>query len=139
LLGMPGAPAYTVSKHAAVAYAEWLSATYGHRGITVQALCPLGVRTTMLDETNLAGRVLLRPSAIEPTAVADCVATALTDSRFLILPHPEVAQMYDRRVSDAATWLSETQQFQRLLDTASRAGDPDRWLAQLRGTTDHGR
>jgi NAD(P)-dependent dehydrogenase (short-subunit alcohol dehydrogenase family) len=43
-----GSAPYAVTKHAALAYAEWLRATYAHRGLIVQALCPQGVRTDML-------------------------------------------------------------------------------------------
>lgn len=110
LLMMPGAPAYTATKHAALAHAEWLSATYGHRGITVQALCPQGVRTDMARTDTPEGAVMLAPTLIETDDVLPAVFEALDDDRFLILPHPEVAG-YER----------------------ARAGDRDRWLAGMRG------
>ena len=90
LLAMPGTAPYTVTKHAALSFAEWLGFTYAHRGITVQAICPLGVRTPMLPADGPASK-LLGDAAIEPDAVADAVIAGIADGRFLILPHPEVA------------------------------------------------
>ena len=60
LLTMPGTAPYSVTKHAALAFAEWLAVTYAHRGLTVQAICPLGVRTAMLDGSDRAGREAAR-------------------------------------------------------------------------------
>ncbi|MGH3316017.1 MAG: SDR family oxidoreductase, partial [Nocardioidaceae bacterium] len=94
LLTMLGGAPYSVSKHAALAHAEWLSATYGHRGITVQCICPQGVRTQMLADAGPAGEVLMAATALEPEDVADVVMEALRDDRFLVLPHPEVADYY---------------------------------------------
>ncbi len=116
LLTMLGAAPYSVSKHAALAFAEWMSATYRHRGITVQALCPQGVRTPMLETTGGIGNMILGESAIEPEQVADTVVEALGEARFLILPHPEVAQMYARRAGDADRWLRGMNKIQRRAD-----------------------
>ena len=113
LLTMLGAAPYSVTKHGALAFAEWMSATYRHRGITVQAVCPQGVRTPMLEATGEAGKTILGESAIEPEQVADAVVEALGDDRFLILPHPEVAQMYARRATDADRWLRGMNKMQR--------------------------
>ncbi len=113
LLTMLGAAPYSVTKHAALGFAEWLSATYRHRGITVQALCPQGVRTPMLEATGEIGQLILGESAIEPEAVAACVIGALGDGQFLILPHPEVAQMYARRAADTDRWLTSMNKLQR--------------------------
>ena len=99
LLTMLGSAPYAVSKHAAVAFAEWLSATYGHRGIVVQAICPQGVRTRMLEEAGPIADVLIRDGALEPEDVADAVWQGLQDDRFLILPHPEVAEYYVGRAT----------------------------------------
>jgi NAD(P)-dependent dehydrogenase (short-subunit alcohol dehydrogenase family) len=115
LLTMLGAPAYSVSKHGALAFAEWLSATYGERGITVQALCPQGVRTAMLDASGPAGELLLAPTAISPRAVADAVMAGLDDGAFLILPHPEVAAYYAGRAADTDRWLAGMRRAQRML------------------------
>ncbi len=105
LLSMIGAAPYSVSKHAAVAFAEWLSLTYGDKGIVVQALCPQGVRTPMLDAAGDLRDLLSAQGALTPAAVADVVWAALQDDRFLILPHPEVADFYRYRASDTDGWL----------------------------------
>ena len=109
LLSIPGAAPYAVTKHAALAFAEWLSMTYGDKGIRVHAVCPQGVRTDMLWNSGSAGRALMEPGAVDPDDVARDLFTAMDDGRFLVLPHPEVAEMY-----------------------AGRAADPDRWLAGMR-------
>jgi NAD(P)-dependent dehydrogenase (short-subunit alcohol dehydrogenase family) len=94
LLTMIGAAPYSVTKHGAYAFAEWLSLTYRHRGIKVHAICPQGVRTDMLAATGSAGDLVLQPTAIEPDAVADALMKGIEEERFLILPHPEVAGYY---------------------------------------------
>jgi NAD(P)-dependent dehydrogenase (short-subunit alcohol dehydrogenase family) len=125
LLTMVGSAPYSVSKHAALAFAEWLSLTYRHRGITVQAICPQGVRTPMLDGTGEAGRLILEASAIEPEQVADVVIEAMADGRFLILPHPEVAGFYARRAGEPDRWLRGMNKLQRALE-GPEAGPQDR-------------
>lgn len=107
LLTLLGNAAYSATKHAALAYAEWLRATYAHRGVTVQALCPQGVRTPMLTGGPLMD------SAITPEAVADVVMTALDGDSFLVLPHPEVAEYYRRRAADPDRWLAAMNRQQR--------------------------
>lgn len=119
LLTMLGAPSYSVTKHGALAFAEWLSATYGDRGVTVQALCPQGVRTAMLDAAGVAGELLLAKSAISPEQVADTVFDALGDGRFLILPHPEAAGYYVGRATDTDQWLAAMRRAQAQLDAES--------------------
>ena len=86
LLTMLGSAPYSVSKHGAVAFAEWLRATYGHRGIVVQAICPQGVRTRMLDEAGPLKELLSRDRALEPEEVADVVWQALQGDEFFVLP-----------------------------------------------------
>jgi NAD(P)-dependent dehydrogenase (short-subunit alcohol dehydrogenase family) len=115
LLTMPGAAPYSVTKHAALAFAEWLSITYGDRGIRVQALCPQGVRTPMLAATGDVGRVVLEPSAIEPEQVADVTVDALESGPFLVLPHPEVARYYAGRATDPDAWLAGMRRIQAKL------------------------
>jgi NAD(P)-dependent dehydrogenase (short-subunit alcohol dehydrogenase family) len=116
LLSMPGAAPYAVTKHAALAFAEWLAISYGHRGLTVQALCPQGVRTQMLSGSGPMAELLLGESAIEPEAVADAVLAGIADGRFLILPHPEVAAMYARRAAETDRWLRGMSRLQRRLE-----------------------
>jgi NAD(P)-dependent dehydrogenase (short-subunit alcohol dehydrogenase family) len=105
LLTMLGSAPYSVTKHAALSFAEWLAATYAHRGITVQALCPMGVRTPMLAGISPAAEIILGETAITPEEVAGAVITGLADGRFLILPHPDVARMYQGRATDTDRWL----------------------------------
>ena len=116
LLTMLGAPAYSVTKHGALAFAEWLSATYGDRGVTVQALCPEGVRTAMLEDSGRAGELLLVPTALEPEDVADAVIAALDGGSFLILPHPDTARYYAFRASSTDQWLGGMRRVQGQLD-----------------------
>ncbi|MEV8451792.1 SDR family oxidoreductase [Streptomyces sp. NPDC052095] len=113
LLTMIGAAPYSVTKHGAVAFAEWLSLTYRHRGVKVHAICPQGVRTDMLTAAGSAGELVLAPSAIEPEAVADALLDAMAQDRFLVLPHPEVAGYYRARAKDTDHWLDGMNHLQR--------------------------
>jgi NAD(P)-dependent dehydrogenase (short-subunit alcohol dehydrogenase family) len=118
LLTMLGSPTYSVTKHAAVGFAEWLSATYGHRGVVVQVICPQGVKTRMLEQSGPLKDLLSHDTALEPEQVADTVWQALHDDRFLILPHPEVAQYYALRATDTERWLAGMRKLQQRLDEA---------------------
>jgi NAD(P)-dependent dehydrogenase (short-subunit alcohol dehydrogenase family) len=118
LLTMLGAAAYSATKHAALAFAEWLSITYGDRGITVQALCPQGVRTDMLERSGAAASLLLQDEAIEPEQVADAAMDGLRDGRFLILPHQEVGRYYAARATEPDRWLAGMRKLQRRIDEA---------------------
>ncbi|MET7681811.1 SDR family oxidoreductase [Streptomyces sp. NPDC005423] len=119
LLTMIGAAPYSVTKHGAYAFAEWLSLTYRHRGIKVHAICPQGVRTDMLAATGSAGDLVLQPTAIEPEAVADALLKGIEEDRFLILPHPEVAGYYQLRASDPDRWLTNMNHLQQKWETES--------------------
>ncbi len=110
LLTILGNAPYAVTKHAAVALAEWLSITYGDRGLRVSCLCPEFVRTDMLAS---AGEKLLAAAAVvEPEEVAGAVVEALDDGRFLILPHPEVAEFFRRKATDYDRWLAGMRRLQ---------------------------
>ncbi|MCP3802096.1 SDR family oxidoreductase [Allokutzneria sp. A3M-2-11 16] len=111
-----GAAPYSVSKHAAFSFAEWMSATYGHRGITVQCLCPQGVRTDMIENTGRMGELLLKPNALEAEEVARVTVDALGNGQFLILPHAEVAKYYAHRGVDTDHWLAGMRELQKKLD-----------------------
>lgn len=111
LLSNLGAAPYTVTKHAAVALAEWLSITYGDRGIKVSCLCPQGVKTNMLLGSE-GGDSLLGAGAIEPEQVAEVVVQGLRDERFLILPHPEVGDYVARKGTDRERWLRGMRRWQ---------------------------
>lgn len=116
LLTQVGSAPYAVTKHAAVSLAEWLSVTYGGGGIRVSCLCPQGVRTNMLAgaETG-AGRFLLE-GALDPGQVAEAVVAGLAEERFLILPHPEVAEYVRRKADDYDRWLRGMRRLQAKLD-----------------------
>lgn len=112
LLTQVGSAPYSVTKHAAVSFAEWLAITHHHQGIRVSCLCPLGVHTPMLDEVTGPIRDQLASNAISPEAVADAVVAGLADERFLILPHPEVAEYFRRKASDYDRWLRSMRRLQ---------------------------
>ncbi|MEU5706719.1 SDR family oxidoreductase [Streptomyces flaveolus] len=118
LLTMIGAPSYSVTKHGAHAFAEWLSLTYRHRGIKVHAICPQGVRTDMLAATGSAGDLVLQPTAIAPEAVADTLFQGIAEDRFLILPHPEVAAFYQARAGEPDRWLTNMNHLQQKWEAA---------------------
>ena len=110
LLTNLGSAPYSVTKHAAVALAEWLAITHAHEGITVSCLCPQGVRTPMLLGGLTAGdpagsSVLASGAMLEPEDVAEAVVDALREERFLVLPHPEVATYMRHRADDPERWL----------------------------------
>ncbi|MER5880211.1 SDR family oxidoreductase [Streptomyces sp. NPDC001910] len=117
LLTMIGAAPYSVTKHGAYAFAEWLSLTYRHRGVNVHAICPQGVRTDMLAATGSAGDLVLRPTAIEPEDVADALMKGIEENRFLILPHPEVAGYYQARAADPDRWMTNMNHLQLKWET----------------------
>lgn len=111
LLTNPGDAPYTATKHAAVAFAEWLSVTYGDRGIRVSAICPQGVRTAMLVGGLEAGNpaalaVAAAGELLEPEQVAGAVVEGLAAERFLILPHPQVAGYLRQKAADPDRWLA---------------------------------
>jgi NAD(P)-dependent dehydrogenase (short-subunit alcohol dehydrogenase family) len=103
LLTQVGSAPYSVTKHAAVAFAEWLAITYGEQGIKVSCLCPQGVRTNMLERAR--GGAFLRDGALDPDEVAAIVVEGLRDERFLILPHPEVLDYFRRKADDYDRWI----------------------------------
>jgi NAD(P)-dependent dehydrogenase (short-subunit alcohol dehydrogenase family) len=116
LLTSPGDAPYTVSKHGAVGFAEWLSITYGSRGIRVSVLCPLGVATTMLTGPLAAGEpgavaVARSGPIIAPEHVAETVVAGLEAETFLILPHPEVGTFWAQKASDPDRWLAGMRRF----------------------------
>jgi NAD(P)-dependent dehydrogenase (short-subunit alcohol dehydrogenase family) len=118
LLTMLGSAPYSVTKHAAVAYAEWLAATYAHRGLAVHCICPQGVRTQMLADSGRAGEIVLMANAIEPEQVADALWDAMTEGRFLVLPHPEVRDYYALRAADTDKWLRGMSRLQQRIEEA---------------------
>ena len=116
LLTQVGSAPYAVTKHAAVAFAEWLSITYGDQGIRVSCLCPQGVRTGMLNEKS--GPAFLLVGMIEPEQVADRVIEGIAAEQFLILPHPEVKEYMQRKTGDYDRWLRGMRRLQEKIKAA---------------------
>lgn len=105
LLSQIGSAPYAVTKHAAVAFAEWISITYGNRGIKVSVLCPQAVRTNMTAGTE-GGGVAGVDGMIEPEELAETTMVGLRDENFLILPHEIVRTYYQRKGQDIDRWLT---------------------------------
>lgn len=105
---------YSVTKHAAVAFAEWLAVTYGDAGVKVSALCPQFVNTPLLEGSE-AFRALGANHTLEPSDVADAVVSGLKEEEFLILPHPEVRQYFQNKANDYERWLGGMRKIQRNL------------------------
>jgi NAD(P)-dependent dehydrogenase (short-subunit alcohol dehydrogenase family) len=123
LLSQIGNAPYSVTKHAAVALAEWLAITYGDQGIKVSCLCPQGVRTNMLMGGAEAGDVgaqvvLAAAGTLEPEDVAEVVVAGLRDERFLLLPHPEVADYVRKKADDPDRWLAGMRRLQARVRSA---------------------
>jgi NAD(P)-dependent dehydrogenase (short-subunit alcohol dehydrogenase family) len=121
LLTQLGAAGYSVTKHAAVGFAEWLSITYGDHGIGVSCVCPMGVDTPLLrrivDSPEPAARmagaaVTAAGPVIGPERVAEVTVEAVRERRFLVLPHPEVLDMYRQKGSDYERWIAGMRRYQ---------------------------
>jgi NAD(P)-dependent dehydrogenase (short-subunit alcohol dehydrogenase family) len=120
LLTQIGSAPYSVTKHAALALAEWLSITYGEQGIKVSVLAPQAVRTAMtmgVPDGGVAGV----DGMLEPDTVADAVVRGLASEAFLILPHPQVLEYFRRKASDYDRWLNG---MRRLQQRFGGAGEP---------------
>ncbi|SPA56795.1 SDR family oxidoreductase [Cupriavidus taiwanensis] len=105
LLSQIGSAPYAVTKHAAIGFAEWLSITYGERGIKVSCICPQGVQTNMLFGENGQRKGFLQEGSVTAEHVAAVTLEGVADERFLILPHPEVLEYYRRKGQDYDRWL----------------------------------
>lgn len=118
LLTVLGQPSYAVTKHGAEAFAEWLAATYGHRGIDVHAICPQGVRTDMYPgpgDDPLAD-IIGHDGALEPADVAEALVKTVAAGEFLVLPHPEVKDYFAARGANPDKWLRGMQRLQARAD-----------------------
>ena len=105
LLSQIGSASYAVTKHAAVAFAEWIAITHGDRGIKVSCLCPQGVRTRMLLGENGEKDSFLKEGSVSVEEVAEAVVKGLDAEQFLILPHPEVLEYFQRKAGGYDRWL----------------------------------
>ena len=126
LLTQLGSAPYAVTKHAAVGFAEWLSVTYGDRGVKVSCVCPMGVDTQLLHtgmvpegseaDGDLAIRAVTTAGAVlSPERVADDIIAGVAAERFLILPHPEVLEMYRHKGADYDRWIGGMRRYQAAL------------------------
>jgi NAD(P)-dependent dehydrogenase (short-subunit alcohol dehydrogenase family) len=128
MLSQIGDVTYTVSKHGAVAFAEWLAITYGTRGLRVSCLCPMGVDTPLVQRglelegpEGLGARIVAASGELlPPEQVAGDVMAALKDERFFILPHPVVGEYYRRKGDDHDRWLRGMQRLQAQVEEATR-------------------
>lgn len=125
LLTQLGAAGYAVTKHAAVGFAEWLSITYGAKGIGVSCVCPMGVDTPLLDgmvssddpATKLAAAAVRQAGEVlGPERVAELTVDAVRAERFLVLPHPVVLDMYRQKGSDYERWIAGMRRYQSALE-----------------------
>ena len=111
-----GTASYAVTKHAAVALAEWIAITHGDDGVRVSCLCPQGVRTPMTETEGVLGVTQVQALGLmEPEEVASVTLEALREDRFLVLPHPEVATYEQRRAGDRERWLAGMRRMRRRL------------------------
>ena len=114
LTNLGNAP-YAVTKHAAVAFAEWLAITYGERGLRVACVCPMGVDTDMLRDglDRLEGASVAAEPVLTVPQAADAIADGLRSGRFLVLTHPQTARYEQHRVGDRDRWIAGMQKVQR--------------------------
>ncbi|MFE6924906.1 SDR family oxidoreductase [Nocardia sp. NPDC057663] len=129
LLTQIGSATYSVSKHAAVGFAEWLNVTYGDQGIRVSCLCPMGVNTALLYAGQESGEplgaaatraVVSAGEVLEPAEVAEIVLESIAAEQFLILPHPQVLEMYRNKGADYDRWLRGMRRYQAALLAETR-------------------
>lgn len=121
LLSIVESAPYAVTKHAAVAIAEWLRITYGRRGLQVSCLCPQSVQTAMVTGT---GGSASHDGILPPEQVAQDVLQAMGDGRFLVLPHPEVAQYFQKKGQDYERWLGGMQKLHAQHAASATGADP---------------
>ena len=119
LLNQVGSAPYATTKHAAIGFAEWLSITYGNRGIKVSALCPQAVRTAMTAGGD--GGVAGLDGMLEPEQLANTVIETLAEERFLVLPHPEVLTYMRRKTDDYDRWLGGMRRLHERFEDIYRA------------------
>ena len=105
---------YAVSKHAAVAFAEWIAINYGDQGIGVSVLCPQAVRTNIGGPRKPGEQAKGQASfdgVLEPEPVAVSCIEAIREERFLVLPHPEVETYFQRKANNYDRWLRGMRRF----------------------------
>ena len=105
VLASPESAVYTTTKHAAMGLAEYLAFTYARFGVRVSALCPMAVRTPMLEDVSTDGASAGLDGVLSPEEVADAAVAGMRDERFLILPHPKVAAYFAKKAAHHDKWL----------------------------------
>jgi short-subunit dehydrogenase len=120
LLNHVFAAPYGVTKAAALSFFEWLAIAHGDEGIRISCLCPQGVKTDMLAMERREGLEFLTENALEPEQVADIVLQGIRDEKFLILPHPEVAEYFRRKAGDYDRWLKGMRRLRANIVAASK-------------------
>jgi NAD(P)-dependent dehydrogenase (short-subunit alcohol dehydrogenase family) len=120
LLNHMFAAPYGVTKAAALSFFEWLSMAHADDGIRVSCLCPQGVKTDMLAAERRQGLDFLTATALEPDHVAEIVLQGIRDEKFLILPHPEVAEYFVRKATDYDRWLKGMRRLRASIVAASK-------------------
>ena len=109
LLTQIGSAGYSVTKAAAVSFAEWIKITYGNKGIGVSCLCPQAVKTAMTAQgAGVAGV----DGMIEADEAAADVLDAIEKERFLVTPHAEVLEYVSRKGNDRDRWITGMQRLQ---------------------------
>jgi NAD(P)-dependent dehydrogenase (short-subunit alcohol dehydrogenase family) len=120
LLNQPGTAPYAATKHAAIAFAESLVITHKDQGVRVAVLCPQGVQTAMLEGATHRSPAVL-DGVLTPEQVAEAAVEGLAAERFLILPHPQVAEYFRHKAADYDRWLGGMAKLQRMM---LAEGDP---------------
>lgn len=127
LLTQIGSAAYSVTKHASIGFAEWLSLTYRDDGIRASVIAPMGVDTNLLRDSGADGpaqsAVTEAGAVLTPAAVAKVALDAVEAEQFLILPHPEVLDMYRMKGSDYDRWLKGMSRYQNRLNEANQLNE----------------
>ncbi len=119
LLNHVFAAPYGATKAAALSFFEWLAIAHADDGIRVSCLCPQGVRTDMLAAEARVGLEFLTAGALEPDQVAKVVVEGIRQEKFLILPHPEVAEYFQRKAADYDRWLNGMRRMRKRVLAAS--------------------
>jgi NAD(P)-dependent dehydrogenase (short-subunit alcohol dehydrogenase family) len=138
LLSQIGSVSYAVTKHAAVALAEWIAITHGAQGIRVSCLCPQAVATNIRANSPQRDRMGTTPGVasgdgvLTAEQVADSVMEAIEHERFWVLPHPEVREYVQRKATDVDRWLHGMQRFQQRLYQGQ--SPPGEWILPKDGT-----
>ena len=127
---------YAVTKHAAVALAEWIAINHHHQGIRASVLCPQAVATNIFKSVADDGRTNdSRPGGqaggdgvLKPADVAEALVTAIREEKFWVLSHPEVATYAKRKADDVDRWLSGMRRYGERLWAGT--GMPGDWIVE---------